>query len=135
MPKPITVFDLKGIGGQYGLFVPHSEEPLVALPVPIAVRYGIVSDKRVDADEHDGLFVRVSRRRTELASALPLEPLTNLRVRLVANEAEPTGDICTKVVSADAVGVMFRFTACSPLMEERLMRLCAIEPSRTPGSH
>jgi len=113
---PITVFDLHGVGGAHHLYLPERRESLVRLEPPLPVSFTVVEGKQVGEAAFEGGLVRASRSAAELASAEPVEPLSNLRIRLVGPAGDAGGDLYAKVVGTGEGGqsVLVRFTSSSP---------------------
>ena len=98
--KPITVYEIGGIGGQFNLFVPDQEEALVALTQEIPVQYSVLQGKYLGAKVFQGSLVKLSPNSAELCSEYPLELLSNLKLNLLTGteKARGLGDVYAKVV-------------------------------------
>jgi class 3 adenylate cyclase len=132
--EPIVVYDLQGIGGEYGLFLPEEQDRRVALAVPLPVRYRFVEGKLMEGETREGVFVELGRRSAVVRTAgRRLRPLSTLRFELAESESPPL-QIYAKVVevrddSQDLFTVSF--TPVSLAVEERLREIVAVSaPSR-----
>jgi class 3 adenylate cyclase/CheY-like chemotaxis protein len=120
---PVVVYALRGLGApEAGLMLPEKKEALQPLTPPIPVRCWRLEGKHVGGDVFDGQLTALSSNETELATASPLEALTNLKVRLLdAAGAEREGDLYVKVTTVAAGGpARLRFTAVPPELEREL---------------
>ncbi len=112
--EPIKVFELTGIGGEYGLFLSERRYSIVALEAPLAVRYTIAEDKAVGGPPHVGSLIGVGEGIAELRPERPLRLFTNLQMRLQgASGEEVPGDVYGKVadIPSDGDSVLVRFTS------------------------
>jgi adenylate cyclase len=99
--EPITAYDVHGVGGPYGIDLDTVEPPLVALARAVPVRYAIVDEKTVDETERDAALRSLSPRKALLAVPEAVEPLKNIRFRLVGATGEILpGDVYAKVLEA-----------------------------------
>jgi adenylate cyclase len=136
---PITVFDLHGVAGAHGLHLPERREPLVPLRPPLPVSFTVVEGKRIGGAAFHGGLVKASRSAAELDCAEPVEPLSNLLIRLPGRDGDDGGDLYAKVVGAGEGprSVLVRFTSSSPetsrILEEAMRRAGeAVEPTSDP---
>ena len=136
---PITVFDLHGVAGAHNLHLSRRREALVPLHPPLPVSFTVVEGKQVGGAAFHGGFVKASRNAAELECAEPVEPLSNLLIRLPGSDRDDGGDLYAKVVGVGegAGSVLVRFTSSSPetsrILEEA-MKLAgeAGEPASDP---
>ncbi len=115
--KPVSAWDVRGVAGDFNLFLPAREEVLVALRGPLAVRFATISGQRVDGPESEGLLVRLSMKEAEIEARDRPEPFRNLRLRFVARDGstiagEVYGKVSTPKVTAKGFGL--RFTSLPP---------------------
>jgi len=97
--KPIMLYDVRGIGGEYQLFLPEREEEFSLLQQEIPLRYTILEGKHLGRTVFEGRFVKLSVKGGEVRSEHPVPPLSNIRIQLVdLNGAELPGDLYGKVV-------------------------------------
>ena len=107
LDRPVTIYQVKGIAGDYNLFLPQEEEVFVNLSSPLPLRYTILEGKHIGADVFNGSLVQLSDRGALIISHqkrkddVPLE-LSNIKLNLLD---EVTGkcsdDIYAKVTSVD----------------------------------
>ncbi len=115
--KPVSAWDVRGVAGDFNLFLPAREEALVALRGPLPVRFATISGQRVDGPESEGLLVRLSMKEAEIEARERPEPFRNLRLRFVARDGstiagEVYGKVSTPKVTAKGFGL--RFTSLPP---------------------
>ncbi|MBK9090257.1 MAG: response regulator [Holophagales bacterium] len=115
--KPVSAWDVRGVAGDFNLFLPAREEPLVALRGPLPVRFATISGQRVDGPESEGLLVRLSMKEAEIEARERPEPFRNLRLRFVARDGSTiAGEVYGKVSAPklSAKGFGLRFTSLPP---------------------
>ncbi len=124
---PIVAYDLQGIGGEYGLFLPTEQDRPVRLDPPLPVRYRFLEGKFLEGESLDGVFVELGMRGAALRTGRRLRPLSTLRFEL----AGPRGavlEIYAKVVEvregSDELYTV-RFTSVPALLEAGLRELLA----------
>ena len=109
--KPITIYEITGIGAPYDLRLAGSDVELMPLATPLPATFVLLDGKHASGEEASGTLVQLSAQEAEFtASALP-QPLTNLRLRL---ESHPDQDLHAKVLARHAAtpgAVVLRFTA------------------------
>ncbi|HLL54656.1 MAG TPA: adenylate/guanylate cyclase domain-containing protein [Myxococcaceae bacterium] len=99
--RPITIFQVGGIGGDYGLFLPEDAEQLWPPSGEVAVEYAVLEGKHLVASGLAGTLVRLSERCAEVRLVGPLEPLTNVKLQVTRAGAELQGkDVYGKVIKA-----------------------------------
>ncbi len=97
--KPITLSEVRGIGGAYNLFLPEREEKFFPLRREIPVRYTLVEGKHLGRTVFEGRFVTLSVRGGEIHSDHSVPPLSNIKIRLINLKGEELpGDFYGKVV-------------------------------------
>ena len=112
--EPIKVYELTGVGGEYGLFLAERRYSIVPLPTALSVRYTIAEDKAVGGPAHVGALLGVGEGIAEIRPERPLRLFTNLQMRLhAASGEEVPGDVYGKVADIPASGdsVLVRFTS------------------------
>jgi adenylate cyclase len=99
MAKPLTLYEVRGIGGEYDLFLPEREDTLFLLHQEIPLRYTVLEGKHLGGTMSKGSFVKLSGKGGEVRSEHPVTPWSeiNMRVTGYAGEEIP-GDLCGKVV-------------------------------------
>lgn len=132
--KPITIYDIGGIDGEYNLFLTQEEEVFFPLPEEICLQfhYALLDGKHIDNSLFKGSLVKLSAKGAELRSdidkgnALP-ERLSNIKLNLLSpsNPREVSEDIYAKVVKKEADNSSFsiHFTSLPPDVEAMLNKL------------
>jgi adenylate cyclase len=112
--KPITIYNACGIGGPYNLFLPERAAALVPLPQAIPLQFTRLEDKRMGDAVCTGSLVKLSTRDGEVRSDHPIEPWSDIKIRLVSHHGEELpDDLYAKVmgtVTKDAPGFVVHFT-------------------------
>jgi len=131
---PITIYDIGGIGDQHNLYLPKCDENMVQLTQEIPLEFTILEGKHAVGTIFQGELVTLSEHGGELRSPNLLEPLTNLKMRLLnAPEIAPgDGDIYAKVLKKapdDENHFLIRFTAIPPKVTAILDTLHKVEQS------
>ncbi|MBD2357576.1 adenylate/guanylate cyclase domain-containing protein [Tolypothrix sp. FACHB-123] len=115
---PITIYDIGGIGGKYNLHLPQSEDNMLQLTEEIFLEFTILEGKHAVGTIFKGELVYLSENGGQLRSQHSLEPLSNLKMKLLnAPEIAPgDGDLYAKVLkkSLDEHHFLIRFTAVPP---------------------
>ena len=124
--QPVTVWDVTGIGGVHDLYLGEAGTPMLTLAVEIPIRHALVENKLVKGQVLDGSVVRLSTRGAEIRSAVPLEPLSDVKIWLAGPAAgrEPA-ELYAKVVEGTGTGFVIRFTALPPGLVEDLLTAVA----------
>jgi len=123
-PQPISAFEVKGIGGEYDLFLDEVDLALVPLVRPLEVRYRILEGKNEEGPEQSGRLRSLSAMGAVLEGDGTLEPFKNLKLQLYAPSGEKIdGDLHAKVIEGGAPCTL-RFTGVPPavarFVQERL---------------
>jgi adenylate cyclase len=123
--RPLVLYDVRGIGGDYNLFLPDREEEPVSLEQEIPVRYSIVEGKHLGGAEFPGRVVKLSGRIGELYSESPAPLMSNLRLQLITSDGqEIVGSLYGKVIRhLSKSGKRFSVRFTSSLPEAVLFRL------------
>src|SRR5262249_45845949 len=59
VPEPMTIYDISGIGGAYGLFLTEQEEHLTPLARAIAVHYTVLAGKFAGPEMVTGCLIKL----------------------------------------------------------------------------
>jgi class 3 adenylate cyclase/ribonuclease BN (tRNA processing enzyme) len=125
--EPVVVYDLLGIGGEYGITLSHRDDPLRPLAQELPVRFWLLEGKRVGDDSFEAAFIRLSSSGGELRCTQTVRPLSNLQIRFQPAEGSTvsgvSGDLYAKVLDSghtDSGRFVVRFTAVPPGVEEFL---------------
>ena len=98
--KPITIYELIGIGGDYDIFQPRKGEiEMVELPEPFAVRFSVLTGKDSSETSRFGEIVKLHPEMAEIRSDYFPGKLANLRITLYGRlGTELTADLYAKVI-------------------------------------
>lgn len=125
--EPITVYEVRGIGGPYNLFLPEPTETFVSLDIAIALRYTVLEEKFVGRTVFQGQLVKLSTKGGQIHAASPPPPLSNLKIWLAeGNGADMPGELYGKVVENPTKSTRVftvRFTSVSPAVATYLQEL------------
>ncbi len=87
--KPITIYEVVGIGGEFNLFFPEKQEmELFELKKLLPVRFSILTGKYVGEEVYKGKVFRLSTRGAEIQANISVNRLANLRISLFHDEAK-----------------------------------------------
>ncbi len=133
MPKgvkdPITIYDIGGIGGEFGIALPVEQVTEVHdLLTPIAVEFTILEGKHASNSAHAGALIRLSdlsgEKIADVSASLICHELTNMKFVLFDEEhREITRELYAKVTDVlSKTPPMFRvnFTSVPPEAEQFL---------------
>ena len=76
----MTVREVVGIGGSHGLTLRAVELGLVGLARAVPIRYAVLEEKHVGRSIVDASFVRLSVKGADVRSAVPVPPLSNVKI-------------------------------------------------------
>ena len=79
---PITLYEIGGLGGVYGLTLPRRDVQWTDVEPALPVTFRWVTGKEVAGEEQDGMIVRLSAHEAEIQSPTPPPPLTDLKLLL-----------------------------------------------------
>ena len=132
--EPITLYELRGIGGAYDLFLPEREGALFPLPQELPLQYTVLEGEHVGRTVYQGRFITLSARGGEVRSDHPSAPWSNIKMRLMGynGEAMP-GELYAKVLRhlpENRPGFYAHFTSIPPEVAAFFQRLLA---SSSPG--
>jgi adenylate cyclase len=114
---PLTVYSLRGIGGEHSLFLERAQDDFVLLAREIPIRWSPLEGKQVAGFACEGCLIRLSSAGADVRSAQCAEPLANLRLNLgVPEGASSAGDLYVKVIDHPSEPGVFRvvFTSVPP---------------------
>jgi adenylate cyclase len=132
--RPITLYDVRGIGGAHDLFLPEREDPFFSLHEGISLRYTVLEGKYLDGTAFTGRLVRLSAQGGEIHSDTLVSPWSNIRIQLTDLNGEPIpGHLYGKVMrqfSEGPGGFAVHFTSMAPevttFFQSLLARLCPL---------
>jgi adenylate cyclase len=118
--EPVTVYSLRGIGGEHGLFLERPADEYLALAREIPLRWSRLEGKQVAGLACEGRLIRLSSAGADVRSSPRAEPLANVRLTLSTPDGTPwPADVYAKVVDLSAEPDVFRvaFTSVPPEVE------------------
>jgi adenylate cyclase len=132
--QPITIYNARGIGGKYNLFLPERAVTLVRLPQAIPLQFTLLEGKQLGDALCTGSLVKLSAKDGEVRSDHAVEPWSNIKLQLMSNNGEELpGDLYAKVmgpIPEGSHGFAVHFTSVPPEVAaffERLLATCAPE--------
>jgi adenylate cyclase len=119
MKHPVTICEIRGIGGKYNLFLPEDDDKMVTLHQEVPVKYTILQGKHSAGAVFLGALVSLSEKGAQMRSLDSLELLSNLKLKLLieAELATEEEHIYAKVMqrsNVDEHHFLLRFTAVPP---------------------
>jgi adenylate cyclase len=127
--EPISIYDARGIGGKYNLFLPESVDTLVSLPEAIPLQFTLLDGKHLGDAVCTGSLVKLSTKNGEVRSEHAVESLSNIKIQLMSNNGEELpGDLYAKVMgslSEGSPGFAVHFTSVPPEVAAFFERLLA----------
>lgn len=126
--KPITIYEVGGIGGDYNIFLPEKGEiELLELQQPLCVKFTILEGKHASDKMHEGMIARMVEKIAEIQTDVMADKLTNLKISLFDNGGtEITSDLYAKVTeifSESPPIFKVNFTSVPPEAEEFLEKI------------
>ena len=101
-----TIYEVRGIGAPYHLFLPESEQELVSLSEEIPLQYTVLEGKYLDGSLFTGSLVTLSAKGGEVHSDHSVAPWSNIKMQLLAsNGKDILGELYAKVIGS--LGVEF----------------------------
>ncbi len=147
--KPITIYEVEGVGGQYNLFLPQEQENFLSVSEAMPLRYALLDDKHISEISREASLVMLSakgalvRHNQGFGGSVPT-PFSNIKLNLLAlNPSEAVSeDLYAKVSDqpAQAGSFYIRFTAVPAELQVRLaavyeaLRKAAQERSETSNT-
>ncbi len=104
MPKgvkaPITVFDVRGIGGDFNIFLPEKEKiDWEELKQPLSIRFTILVGKYAGDESHQGSVVKLVHKAAEILTETAVDKLADLKISLFNDHGRAvTDDLYAKVI-------------------------------------
>ncbi|MDX1740398.1 MAG: adenylate/guanylate cyclase domain-containing protein, partial [Rhodothermales bacterium] len=133
--KPISIYEIEGVGEPYHLSLPVWDENLYDLSVPWHFDYSILDGKHLTGPTGKGTIDRLSTTGAVVRLSQPVEPLANLKMKLLglSDESEPVGDLYCKVIDMmDERDVHVRFTAVPVDVADLVQQRC--RPENAPSA-
>jgi adenylate cyclase len=139
--QPVTLYDVRGIGGAYNLSLPERTEVFLPLHEEIPLCYTVLEGKHMAGGVFRGAFVQLSAKGGEVRSEHPVSLLSDLKMRFIgATGEEIAGDVYGKVVGKPTDGrasFAVRFTSIPPEVATFLhtlsWRAASLDAEHHPG--
>jgi len=125
-PEPVRVHDLLGVEESPDLHLARRPETLWPVDPPLRAVFTVLEGKRVGRDEEPAEIVALSTRGAAFRSEAVLEPLSDLKIRIVGRGGLLPGDLYAKAVpvpDGPAGLTRLRFTSVPEELEPLLSRL------------
>jgi adenylate cyclase len=127
--KPITIHDVRGIGGEHNLYLPETAAALVLLPKAVPLQYTVLEGKHMSDEMLSGSLVKLSAKDGEVYADQTIDPWSNIKMKLTStNGGNLSGDLYAKVMgplSEDRSGFAVHFTSIPPEIATFFGRLLA----------
>ncbi len=132
----VTVCEVLGIRGPFGLFLPETAEVLVPLTEEIPLKYATMDGAHLSGEMFQGRLTKLSSKRACARLEQPVPKLSNLKMLFTGNEGQQIrGALYGKVVET-APGTNMEFSICftsmSPEIETFLYGLLKNRHGETP---
>ncbi|WP_155745499.1 adenylate/guanylate cyclase domain-containing protein [Scytonema sp. UIC 10036] len=119
MKEPVTICEIRGIGGKHNLFLPQEDEEIINLEREVPVEYTVLQGKHAVGTVFQGALVSLSEKGAHLRSPHSLEILSNLKLKLLIEAELATEEkyFYAKVIKqseVDGYEFLIRFTAIPP---------------------
>jgi adenylate cyclase len=86
--EPINLYEVRGIGGVYGLFLPERAETFLPLQAESPLDYTVLEGKHLGGAGLTGAFVRLSDKGGEVRSGHSVPLLSDIKMRLIGATGE-----------------------------------------------
>ncbi|WP_341528673.1 adenylate/guanylate cyclase domain-containing protein [Nostoc sp. UHCC 0302] len=118
MKDPVTIYEIRGIGGKYNLFLPEDNDLMISLNQVIPVEYTVLQGKHAVGTVYQGELISLLEKGAQLRVLDSLELLSNLKLKLLIPELTiEDAYFYAKVMKQSQVDehdFLIRFTAISP---------------------
>ncbi len=142
--RPITIYDVSGIGGEYDLQLERATEVFVSLPAPLELEYALLEGKDISATRYRARLVQLSEHGADVdcsdcAEFQAPRPLANLKLNFLNLDAaaESNDDVYAKVLerAAETGHFYIQFTAKPPAIARELDKLYqSLQSERAPSA-
>jgi len=116
--KPLTLYEVRGISGEYDLFLPEREDTPFLLHQEIPLRYAVLEGKHLGGTTFKGSFVKLSGKGGEVRAEHPVTRWSHIKMRLLGTDGEEiAGDLYGKIVGEpmdSLASFAVRFTSIPP---------------------
>ncbi|HAG83281.1 MAG TPA: adenylate/guanylate cyclase domain-containing protein [Cyanobacteria bacterium UBA12227] len=130
--EAIAIFQVRGIGGSYNLFLDSQEDTLLKLNQDIPILCTVVHGKHIGETVFQGRIVKLSLTNAEVRAEYSLEPLSNIKINFLipGDRADQMGTLYAKVTGKlphDNQGFYIHFTSVPPDVAAMLSdRICQL---------
>ena len=128
--RPITIYDVRGIGGEHNLFLPEGEDSFIPLPEGIPVKYTVLEEKYLGGAAFTGILMKLSFKGGEIHSDTLVSSWSNIRLQLTNLDGAPIpGHLYGKVIrqfSEGPRGFAVHFTSMAPEVLAFFQRLSVV---------
>jgi adenylate cyclase len=128
--EPLVLYDVRGIGGDYNLFLPESVETFVPLQETLPIRYTILEGKYLSEATSMGAIVALSTTGGEIYSDTPLALWSDMKIQLTDRYGERhLGNFYAKVMGylpEEGAGFWVQFTSVPPEVTTFFQELLAL---------
>src|SRR5215475_4056775 len=116
---PITLYDVRGIGGEHNLFLSEGEDSFIPLPAGIPIKYTVLEGKYLGGDAFMGSLVKLSFKGGEIHSDTLVSSWSNIRIQLTNLDGEPIpghlyGKVIRQCLGVGPTGFSVHFTSIAP---------------------
>ncbi|NJL00895.1 MAG: adenylate/guanylate cyclase domain-containing protein [Spirulinaceae cyanobacterium SM2_1_0] len=127
--RPITIYEVSGIGNEYNLFLERAAEIFQPLTIPLKITYAVLDGKDISATAYQAQIVQLSEHGGEIdvsgyADFQQPKPLTNIKLNFLAlaDVDDFAEDVYAKVTGYPAAAQHFyiQFTAKPPAIARKL---------------
>jgi len=119
--RPVTLYEVLGIGRPHKLYLPETGERVVSLPEEVPLRYEVVEANYLGGENYKGTLTKLSLKAAEVRLEKPVPILSNLKMQFVSPKGQDiAGALYAKVVGTidgDTAVFSIRFTSSSPEIE------------------
>ncbi len=114
VPGDISLYDIKGIRGEYNIQLPDRGKPPTDLPIPIRAKIRKITGKSVSQTQITAMIISVSETSAVIIPDAPISMWEDLKLELMEQSTEDLpGEIYAKAVGIDGNEVTIRFTSVS----------------------
>ena len=128
--QPITLYELRGIGGTYDLFLPERDEMLFPLRQEILLQYTALEGEHLGRTAYTGSFMKLSAKGGEIHATQPIAPWSNIKLQLLGDNGEVIpSDVYAKVLRhlpESRPGFYVHFTSVPPEVATFLQGVLAL---------
>ena len=108
---PIPLFEIEGVGGEYGLVLPEESVVLESLTQPLAVHFYVLEGKHLGDNASGAELVALSEVGGRLRTERVLDPFADLKLHIPLPNATEPGHAYAKVLDTTDQGYTVHFTA------------------------